>query len=254
MEQQVSRVQKLSRGGNFRTWLVHVRAWLTIPDGLDVFLDRNPAQGDDEEIERDRQAHAKLILCLGNDMLPIVEDRVTTHRAQEALRADHLGNMQSVRSQIMTEVTSMRQTHKQNVKDYVAVGRESLIRLREVGIEDPNSLVIPCFKNGIDSRMKQQVLPLLNQERFDADFELLAQEFQRISIGMAGASGADGHANASRSWPPRPRKKQRAEQFSETRTCYVCVEKKGTWHERVRRKRQEKSVRIHGHRRRVPWC
>jgi hypothetical protein len=228
MEQQVSRVQKLSKGGNFRAWLVHVRAWLTIPNRLDVYLDRDPEESDAHEVEQDSQARAKLILCLGNDMLPIVEDRDTTHRALEALRADHLGHMQSMRSQIMTEVTSMKQTHKQSVKDYVAVGRESIVHLREVGMEDPTTLVIPCFKNGIDSRMKQQVLPLLNQERFDADFEMLAQEFQRITIGMAGASGAEGQAHSSRSWTPRPWKKQRADgqcNRAETRTCYVCGEK-----------------------------
>jgi hypothetical protein len=126
----------------------------------------------------------------------------------------------------MTEVTSMRQTQKQSVKDYVAAGRESLVRLREVGIKDPSSLVLPCFRNGIDSRMKQQVLPFLNQERFDSDVELLAQEFQRITIGMAGASGAEGHASTSRSWSPRPRKKQRGDQGCVTRTCYVCGEKR----------------------------
>jgi hypothetical protein len=185
MEQQVSRIQKLTKGGNFRAWLVHVRAWLTISDRLDAYLDRDPVE--DDEIEQDSQALAKLILCLGPDMLPIIEGRNTTFRALEALRADHLGHMQSMRSQIMSEVTSMKQSPKQSVKDYVAVGRESIVRLREVGMEDPAALVVPCFKNGIDSRMKQQVLPLLNQERFDADFELLAQEFQRIRIGMAGA-------------------------------------------------------------------
>jgi hypothetical protein len=72
-------------------------------EGLDEFLDRDPAEGDDEEIEKDRQVHAKLILCLGNDMLPTVEDRATTHRALEALRADHSAHMQSLRSQIITE-------------------------------------------------------------------------------------------------------------------------------------------------------
>jgi hypothetical protein len=103
MEQQVSRVQKLTRGGNFRAWLVHVRAWLTLSDRLDVFLDRDPVDDNDEEVERDNQARAKLILCLGNDMLPIIEDRGTTFRALEALRADHLGHMQTMRSQIMSD-------------------------------------------------------------------------------------------------------------------------------------------------------
>jgi hypothetical protein len=219
--QQVSRVQKLSKGGNFRAWLVHVRAWLTIPDRLDIFLDREPT--DDEEVNLDLQARAKLVLCLANEMLPIVEDRGTTHSALEALRADHLGHMQSMRAHIMTEVTTMKQSHKQSVKDYVAVGRESIVRLRELGVTEPATLVIPCFKNGIDPRMKQQVLPLLNQARFDTDFESLAQEFQRISIGMAGAAGAEGQALASqgRGWQNRPRKKQKAE----ARSCFVCGKK-----------------------------
>jgi hypothetical protein len=34
----------------------------------------------------------------------------------------------------------MRQTPRQSVKDYVAVGRESLVRLREVEIENPSTL------------------------------------------------------------------------------------------------------------------
>jgi hypothetical protein len=208
MEEQLSRVKKLSRGGDLRAWLVHVRAWPTIPEGLDVFLDRDPAEGDDEEIEKDRQAHAMLKLCLGSDMLPIVEDRATTHKALEALRADHLGHMQSLRSQIMTEVTSMRQTQKPGVKDYVAVGRESLVRLREVGIEDPSSLVIPCFKNGIDSRMKQQVLPLLNQDVSILTLSCWRRSFRMLPLGWLGPFGAEGHANTSRSWTRRPRKKQ----------------------------------------------
>jgi hypothetical protein len=66
--------------------------------------------------------------------------------------------------------------------------------------------VIPCFKNGIDARMKQQVLPLLNQERFDADFEFLADEFQRITIGMVGAQGgAEGQTHTSPGDMQRPR-------------------------------------------------
>jgi hypothetical protein len=97
------------------------------------------------------------------------------------------------------------------------------VRLRELGVTEPATLVIPCFKNGIDPRMKQQVLPLLNQARFDTDFESLAQEFQRISIGMAGAAGAEGQALASqgRGWQNRPRKKQKAE----ARSCFVCGKK-----------------------------
>jgi hypothetical protein len=67
--QQVIRVQKLSKGGNFRAWLVHVRAWLMLPDRLDIFLDREPT--DDDEVNLDLQARAKLVLCLANEMLPI---------------------------------------------------------------------------------------------------------------------------------------------------------------------------------------
>lgn len=225
MDSKVTRVQKLSRGGNFRAWLVHVRAWLTTSDDLDIYLDRLPV--DEEERALDKQARAKLVLTLGNDMLPLVEERATTHETLEALRADHLGHMQSMRSHIMSEVTGMQQTHKQSVKDYVAVGRESLVRLREVGVDNPATLVIPCFKAGIDSRVKQRVLPLLNQSQFDEDFELLAQEFQRITVGMAGAQGTAGSAHASRGqFHHRQYKKPKigGRERKEVRTCYVCNE------------------------------
>jgi hypothetical protein len=221
MEQQVSRVQKLTRGGSFRAWLVHVRAWLTLADRLDVFLDRDPVEDDDEEVARDNQGRAKLILCLGNDMVPIIEDRGTTFRALEALRADHLGHGQTMRSQIMRDVTAMKQSPKQNVKKYVAVGREAIVKLGEIGMEHSAAFAIPCFKNGIDARLKQNVLPLFNQERLDADFELLAQEFQGISIGMAGASGAEGQAHTtrdrSRSWTKHGSARGRGR--TEHRTC-----------------------------------
>jgi hypothetical protein len=108
MEQnQVTRIQKLKKGGNFRAWLVHVRALLTNGERWDVFLDREPEN--DQEVDRDQQARAKLVLCLADDMLPIVDGRDTTQQALEALRASHLGHMQSMRAQIMSEVTNMKQ-------------------------------------------------------------------------------------------------------------------------------------------------
>jgi hypothetical protein len=195
MDSQVTRIQKLTRGGNFRAWLVHLRAYLTTLDGLDVWLDQLPES--EEDVAADKLSRDKLILCLENDTLLLVEEHVTTHQALEALRSDHLGHMRSQRSQIMGEVTRMRQSQSQSVKDYVAVGRESIVKLREVGIEDPSTLVIPCFKNGIDSRLRQHVLPLLNQEQFDTNFELLAQEFQRISVGMVGAAGTEGQSHSA---------------------------------------------------------
>jgi hypothetical protein len=50
--------------------------------------------------------------------------------------------------------------------------------------------------------LRQQVLPLLNQRHFDSDFEALAQEFVRITVGMKGdhgphASGNVGQANTA---------------------------------------------------------
>jgi transposase InsO family protein len=221
-ESQVTKVQKLTRNGNFRAWLMHLRAWLTTDEGHDVFLDRAP-RGDDEK-QLDRQARARMILCLSPEMLPIVEDTATAKQAVDALRKDHLGQAVSMRSELMTQVTGMRQGHKQSVKEYVAVGRNYLVRLREVGVDKPSTLLIPCFKAGIDSRMKQTVLPLLNQEKFETDFEALAQEFQRITVGMmgasgAGTSGAEGHGQAhTTQGESNKRKKQR----NETRKCFVC--------------------------------
>lgn len=216
------KILKLTKGGNFRAWLVHVRALLTNGERWDQYLDREPA--DEAEQNVDQQARAKMVLCLANDMLPDVEGHETTHGALEALRASHIGHMQSMRSQIMADVTGMKQKHNQNVRDYVAVGRDAVVRLREVGMTDPATLVIPCFKNGIDARLRQQVLPLLNAERFDTDFELLAQEFMRITIGMSGA-GAEGQAHTSRGMQnPRGRIKPRQPQHKrvEKRECYVC--------------------------------
>jgi hypothetical protein len=136
---QVSRVQKLSKGGNFRAWLVQVRALLTNAERWDHFLSRLP---NEDEVDMDQQARAKLVLSLAHDMLPIVDGRETTYEALEALRASHLGHMNSMRSQIMADVTAMKQSPKQSVRDYVAVGREALVKLREVGMDDPDVLVI----------------------------------------------------------------------------------------------------------------
>jgi hypothetical protein len=146
------RTPKLSRNGNFRAWAMQVEALLTTNDEHDRFLFRRPAEGDEREQRLDRQARAKLIMCLGPDMLALVEDAHTTFDAYEALRADHIGNAVAVRSALLTEVTALRQSPKQSVKDYVAVGRDYLLRLRDAGVEGPATLLIPCFKAGIDTR------------------------------------------------------------------------------------------------------
>jgi hypothetical protein len=226
MDTQVTRIPKLSRNGNFRSWAVLVEAVLTTSDDHDRFLSRRPAEGDANEQRLDRQARAKLIMCLGSDMLSLVEDANTTHDAFEALRADHLGNAVAVRSALLTEVTALRQSPKKTVKDYVAVGREYLLRLRDAGVEGPATLPIPCFKAGIDARLKNHVLPLLNQCQFDTDSEVLAQEFQRISVGMQGAGtvgqahAADGNPGADRPGTSGERKKP----WVERRTCFICGE------------------------------
>ena len=157
---QVLRFPKLSRNGNFRAWSIQLRALLTTSDRHDRFLSDNPA--DDAETLLDQQARAKLIMCLSNEMLPLVEETDTARAAYEAVRADHLGNARSMRSELLAEVAAMKQSHRQSVKDYVAVGREYLVRLREVGVERPATLLIPTFKAGISHQLKQQVLPLLN--------------------------------------------------------------------------------------------
>jgi hypothetical protein len=143
------------------------------------------------------------------------------HKALEAVRRDHLGQAMSMRAQLMTDVTALRQGHKQSVKDYVAEGRQYLVRLREVGVEQPATLLIPCFKAGNDARMKPSVLPSLNQEHVEADFEALAQEFQRVTVSMPGASGNGGQAMHSRGeqktrWEPKKKHKG-----PDGRTCYV---------------------------------
>ena len=144
-----------------------MRARLTTSERHDEFLSENPA--DDAETLLDQQARAKLIMCLSNDMLPLVEETDTARAAYEAVRADHLGNARSMRSELLAEVAAMKQSHRQSVKDYVAVGREYLVRLREVGVERPATLLIPTFKAGISHQLKQQVLPLLKQTAFDND-------------------------------------------------------------------------------------
>jgi hypothetical protein len=169
---QVMRFPKLSRNGHFRSWSVQLHALLTTPDRHDRFLSEDPTN--DAEVLLDRQARARLIMCLGNDMLSLVERTNTARAAFEAVRADHLGHAVSMRSALLAEITAMRQSSRQSVKDYVAAGREFLIRLREVGVPEPATLLIPCFKAGISDIIKQQVLPLLNQRQFDSDFEALA--------------------------------------------------------------------------------
>jgi hypothetical protein len=225
MDTKVTRTPKLSRNGNFRTWSVQLQAVLTSSDDHDQFLFRRPAVGDANEQRLDRQARAKLIMCLGSDMVSLVENANTTHDAFEALRADHLGHAVSVRSALLSEVTALRQLPKQAVKDYVAVGREYLLRLRDAGVEGPATLLIPCFTAGIDSRLKNHVLPLLNQPQFDSDFEELAQEFQRITVGMQGSSNVgQAHAADGNSGQNRSRASGSKKQWTERRTCYICGE------------------------------
>jgi hypothetical protein len=98
--------------------------------------------------------------------------------------------------------------------------------LREVGVPEPATLLIPCFKAGISDMLKQQVLPLLNQSQFDHDFEALAQEFTRTTVGMKGiygfhAYGNVGQANTAQGGRP-PAKKAK---WQEQRTCFVCGKK-----------------------------
>jgi hypothetical protein len=69
-------------------------------------------------------------------------------------------------------------------KDCVAAGREFLVRLREVGVPEPATLLIKCFKAGIGDMSKKQISPLLNQREFENGFEALAQEFGRITVSM----------------------------------------------------------------------
>jgi hypothetical protein len=88
MDTQVTRISKLSRNGNFRAWAVQLEAMLTTSDEHDRFLRRLPTEGDADEARLDRQARAKLIMCLGPEMISLVEDARTTHDAFEALRAD----------------------------------------------------------------------------------------------------------------------------------------------------------------------
>jgi hypothetical protein len=159
-EYQVTKVHKLTRK-MFRTWVMQRRASLPTVEGHDVFLDRERA--DNYERAIDRQARAKLISCLANDMLPVVAAAETYHQALEAVRPDHLGYAMSKRGQFMTDVIALRQRHKQSVKDYVAEGRQCLVCIRQAGAEQPATLLIPCFKAGIDARMRPSVLPLLTQ-------------------------------------------------------------------------------------------
>ena len=111
------------------------------------------------------------------------------------------------------------------MKDYVAVGREYLVHLREVGVERPATLLIPTFKAGISHQLKQQVLPLLNQTAFDNDFEAMIQELQRITVGMYGAQGNAGQAHVTASRHPQAKKGKWLRRGPELRTCYVCGQK-----------------------------
>jgi hypothetical protein len=90
----------------------------------------------------------------------------------------------------------MRQSPKQTVKGYVAVGRDYLLRLRDGGVEGPGALLIPCFKAGIEARLKNHALPLLNLGEFDTELEAMAQQFQRITVGLQGASNG-GYAHTT---------------------------------------------------------
>jgi hypothetical protein len=110
-------------------------------------------------------------------MLPPVEAAETCHEALEAVCLDHLGQAMSMRAQLMTVVTALRQGHKQSVKNYVAEGRQYLVHLREVGVEQPATLLIPCFEAGIDARMTLSALPLLNQEHLVSDLKPLRRSF-----------------------------------------------------------------------------
>jgi hypothetical protein len=59
-ESQITKVQKLTRNGNFRACAMQLRAWLSTVEGHDEYFDREPADDDDRAI--DRQAKANLIL------------------------------------------------------------------------------------------------------------------------------------------------------------------------------------------------
>jgi hypothetical protein len=81
-------------------------------------------------------------MCLGNDMLSIVEGSGLARAAFEAVRADHSGQAVSMRSALLAEITAVRQTRRPSVKDDVVAGRELLIQLREVGVPELATLLI----------------------------------------------------------------------------------------------------------------
>jgi hypothetical protein len=120
----------------------------------------------------------------------------------------------------------MRQRSPQGVKGCVAAGRELFIRLREVGVPEPATVLIPSCKAGISVMMKRKLLPLLNQREFDHDFETSAQELVRNTIGMKGVKGFHAYRNVGDAKTThegkRPAKKGK---WQEQRTCFVCGKK-----------------------------
>jgi hypothetical protein len=59
------------------------------------------------EASLEKQARAKLIMCLGLDMLSLVEETNTAQAAFEALLADHLGPTVVVHTALLAEVSAI---------------------------------------------------------------------------------------------------------------------------------------------------
>jgi hypothetical protein len=67
-EAQITRIPKLSRNGNFRAWSVQLQAILTTHEGHKRFLFEDPDAENLDDALLDRQARAKIIMCLSHDM------------------------------------------------------------------------------------------------------------------------------------------------------------------------------------------
>jgi transposase InsO family protein len=189
MSDMTVRIVKLTRGGDYESWALQMRALLMNSDDLSRFLDSDPDEDDAEGILQDKQARGKILLNVSNEMLTVVAGLDTAHATWIALREDYLGDLQARRSTIMSQVTRLKQGSRQSVKEYIQEGRKLLLKLRALEMPNPDMMLVPCFKNGIDAKFKSHSLPHLNAREFEDNFEALSSHFERITMGMEDAAG-----------------------------------------------------------------
>jgi hypothetical protein len=84
------KIPVLTRDGNYRHWARQIRSMLILADGLDEFLDAEPADSAQAR-RKDKITKARIQLHVGGALRDVVDRAETAKAAWDALRAEYMG-------------------------------------------------------------------------------------------------------------------------------------------------------------------